>query len=150
MTESQSSLVFAVTNGDPIADWTGINTEMDSFQPSLLAVWKKEYECWRHHYQRFRDAEQKTFYVATDRGETPQPVDAVVRLHRRALLSLFHSGELTADHLLALPLVGEEAQERLDCERRLRTLLESLQETLELWHPVNMERIEEKKALFAQ
>lgn len=141
--------LFAVQDSDPMREWIALAKQIESFQPSLLKRWKDEYDCWKHHYQHFRDSEQKTFFTQEEDGSLPRTSDQVMRLHRRSLLALWQGGEKCADQLLALPLEGEEAQERLDWQRRLHTLLEALQETLELWHPVNAERIEERKALFA-
>lgn len=140
--------LFAVQDGDPIREWTALAKELETFQPTLLGRWKQEYDCWRHHYQRFRDCEQKTLYTATKEGEIPKPSEHIMRLHRRSVLALLQSGEQCADQLDLLPLEGEEAKERLDLVRRIRTLLDALQESLELWHPVNMERVEQKKAIF--
>jgi hypothetical protein len=150
MPPAPSPDLFALQDGDPVRDWSVLTKELESFQPSLLRLWKDQYAAWKHNYQRFRDAEQKTLFTQDEAGEMPQPSEQVFRWHRRALLALFHSGELCADQLASLNLEGEDAQERLDWTRRIRTLLDSLQETLELWHPVNMERIEEKKAIFAR
>ena len=140
--------LFTVQDGDPVREWTALAKELEAFQPSLLGRWKQEYDCWKHHYQRFRDYEQKTLYTATEHGEVPKPSDQVMRLHRRVILALYQSGEQCADQLESLPLEGDEAQERLTMQSRIRTLLESLQETLELWHPVNTERVEQRKAAF--
>jgi hypothetical protein len=140
--------LFAVHEGDPIREWASLARELENFQPSLLKQWKDEYECWKHHYQRYRDFEQKTLFTPTEEGDVPKPSEMVMRLHRRALLALLQSGEKCSEHLRSLDLEGEEAQERLDWDRRLRTLLEALQETLEIWHPVNAERIEERKLKF--
>jgi len=140
--------LFSVHDGDPIREWTALARELEGFQPSLLKQWKDEYECWKHHYQRFRDYEQKTLFTATEEGATPKPSETVMRLHRRALLALLQSGEHCSANLRSLELEGEEAQERLVWDRRFRTLLDSLQESLEIWHPVNAERTEERKAMF--
>lgn len=141
--------LFSVHEGEPIRDWATLAKELESFQPSLLKVWKDQYDCWKHHYQRFRDYEQTAFFVATEQGEVPQPSEPVMRLHRRSLLALLKSGEQLAELLLALPLEHDEAQERFEWNRRIRTLLESLQETLELWHPVNVERVQQRKEIFS-
>ncbi|MCE9612366.1 MAG: hypothetical protein K8R23_19375 [Chthoniobacter sp.] len=139
--------LFAVHDGDPIREWAALTRELETFQPSLLKQWKDEYECWKHHYQRFRDSEEKTLFTATDEGQSPKPSETVMRLHRRALLVIMQSGEQCSEHLRSLDLNGEEAQERLVWDRRLRTLLEALQENLEIWHPVNAERTEEERKL---
>ena len=39
--------------------------------------------------------------------------------------------------LIALPIAGSDASERLEWKRRLECLLDSLQEAVDLWHPVN-------------
>jgi hypothetical protein len=140
--------LFAIADNNPVRDWATLAKELEAFRPSLFNVWKKEYDCWKYHYQRFRDYEQATLFTAEDNGDIPKPSDDVMRQHRRAVLALFQSGEICADLLLALPLEGEQAQERLEWKRRLRTLLDSLQETLELWHPVNLERSKQRHAIF--
>jgi hypothetical protein len=139
--------LFAV-HDDPIRDWASLAKDLEGFQPSLLKVWKTEYECWKHHYQRFRDFEAATLFTIDEAGNLPKPQEGVMRLHRRCVLALLQSGEICAQILLALNLEGDEAQERLELKRRIRTLLDSLQETLELWHPVNVERVEQGKAIF--
>jgi hypothetical protein len=141
--------LFAVSDGDPVRDWATLSKELEAFEPSLLKVWKAEYECWKHHYQRFRDYEQISLFPTTELEIPPLPQDSVMRLHRRALLALLQSGEKCAELLRELPLENDDAQERLDWKRRIRTLLESLQETLELWHPVNAERVQQRKAMLS-
>lgn len=142
--------LFAVHEGEPIRDWATLTKELEEFQPSLLKIWKEQYECWKHNYQRFRDYEQSAFFVATEEGAVPAPSEPVMRLHRRALLALLKSGEQCSELLLSLPLENDDeaAQERLDLNRRIRTLLDSLQEGLELWHPVNVERVQQNKAVW--
>ena len=140
--------LFAVPDGDPIHDWATLAKELEAYQPSLFKVWKTEYDCWKHHYQRFRDYEHTTLFTADESGGVPKPREEVMRLHRRSVLALLQSGQVCADLLLALPLEGDEAHERLEWQRRIKTLLESLQETLELWHPVNMERVKQRHAIF--
>jgi len=141
--------LFSVEGSDPIRDWTALAKDLESFQPSLFKLWQKDYDCWRHHYQRFRDFEQATLFTAAEDGDSPKPSEQIMRLHRRALIALMQSGGLCSEQLLALPLDGEDAQERLVWERRLRTLVESLQESLELWHPVNLERSDERRTFLS-
>ncbi len=145
---SEKNDLFTVHEGDPTREWTALAREFEAFQPSFLKRWREDYDCWKHHYQRFRDSEEKTLYTATEQGGITKPSDQVMRLHRRALLSLLQSGEQCSEQLDALPLENDEAQERLVLTRRIRTLLEALQEALELWHPVNQERAEQRKEAF--
>lgn len=147
MPETQTRDLFAVAGSDPVAEWAEMLKQCRKFEPSLLKLWKDEYEAWKHRYQLFRDQEQRTFYTATESGSVPSIPSEALRFHRATLLALMQAGESCETHLSALPLDGEEAQERLMCQRRIRTLLDSLQETFELWHPVNIERVEERRSL---
>src|SRR3954468_13337285 len=134
---------------DPVRDWATLAKELEAFDPSLLAVWKTNYECWKHHYVRFRSFEQDTFFEIGEDGVLKHVAEDALRMHRRCLLTLMQSGEICAQTLIALELQNEDAQqERLQLKRRIRTLLDSLQETLELWHPVNVERAVQRKVIF--
>jgi hypothetical protein len=139
--------LFSVPN-DPVYNWAALAKELEGFKPSLLKIWMSEYECWKHHYRRFRDHEHVTLFKAVEGTDmAPKPNEQVMRFHRRALFALLQSGEQCAELLDKLKLENEEAQERLVLQRRIKILLESLQETLELWHPVNTESIERRTAI---
>ena len=145
---SQPKELFSI-QADPVRDWATLAKELESFEPSLLRVWKTEYECWKHHYGRFRDFEQATLFSVDDIGALNAVPEDAMRMHRRCNLALMQSGEICAQTLIALNLDGGDAQERLELKRRIRTLLDSLQETLELWHPVNIERVAQRKVIFS-
>jgi len=126
---------------DSLRDWGALVRDVEQFNPSLLSLWKEEYERWKHAYQRFRDCEEHTFFTADETGAARRLDENTLRFHRRAVLALLSSGEKCREHLNSLPLEGEEAQERLVFAKRAATLIDGLRETLEVWHPVNVERI---------
>ncbi len=139
--------LFAVAQEDPVRDWGGLVRDFEKGTPTLLDVWKTTYDHWKHCYQRFRDCEEFTFYSADENGSAKVVPEPVLRFHRRAILALMSSGEKCQDHLNRLPLEGEEEQERLVLGKRMRVLIDSLRESLDLWHPVNAERVNELRQL---
>lgn len=130
---------------DPLHDWGALVREIEQFKPSLLSLWKEEYDRWKHKYQRFRDAEEHSFFTADESGHAKRLDENTLRFHRMAVFALLSSAEKCREHLNALPLEGEDAQERLTLAKRASVLIEGLRETLEVWHPVNVERITELK-----
>lgn len=131
--------MFSVDPSDPLTQWGGLIHDLEECKPSLLNTWLVSYEEWKGLYKRFRDYEQRSLYSEDARGEIPVLGETLLRSHRRALFALLSSGERCMDTLIALPLQGGESQERLGWKRKLECLLDSLQEAVDLWHPVNRE-----------
>jgi hypothetical protein len=140
--------LFSVDSDDHVRDWGALVKDIEKQRPSLLGLWKEEYDRWKHGYQRFRDCEEIAFFTPTEAGDLKPLEDQVLRFHRRAILALLGSGEKCETHLSQLALEDdEESQDRLICLRRIRTLLDSLRESLDLWHPVNAERVTELRKM---
>lgn len=129
--------MFSVDPSDPLTQWGGLIHDLEECKPSLLKTWLLSYEEWKGLYQRFRDYEQRSFYTGDVSGEIPVLSETILRFHRRAIFTLLSSGERCMDILIALPLQGGEAQDRLEWKRKMECLLDSLQEAVDLWHPVN-------------
>ena len=120
---------------------------MEKQDPSLLGLWKEEYERWKHCYQRFRDHEEQAFFTGGQDNEPKHLDEHLLRFHRRVIIALLASGERCETHLSQLPLDDDEhLQDRITCDRYIRALLDSLRESL--WHPVkNAERVTELRKL---
>src|SRR5438270_11508120 len=101
--ENQPKELFSI-QADPVRDWATLAKELESFEPSLLRVWKTEYECWKHHYVRFRDFEQATLFSVDEIGALSAVPEDAMRMHRRCTLALMQSGEICAQTLIALNL----------------------------------------------
>lgn len=140
--------LFAVAPEEQIQDWGALVRELEKQEPSLLGLWKEEYEHWKNGYLRFRGCEEQAFFTV---GGDHQPRildDQILRFHKRAILALWASGEKCETHLSQLPLEDpQDAQDRLVFARRVRTLLDSLRESLDLWHPANAERSAELRKM---
>jgi hypothetical protein len=142
--------LFAVDPHDPMRNWGALIADLEKHKPSPLKIWIGCYEEWKHCYQRFRDYEQHAFFTGDHTSEVPVIGEDTLRMHKRALFALLSSGERTLEVLLSLDLDDEEeARARMDWRKKIDCLLESLQEALELWHPVNRERAD-RAAAFAK
>ncbi len=141
---STPELFSVKQSDDPAHDWSGLVKELEKFAPSMLDQWKKDYECWKHQYSKFRQFEQDLIFTGNDAGEPAQLNEQLMRFHRRALFALLSSGERCAELLQEIPLDHESQQERYLWSKRIRVLLDSLQESLDTWHRVNAERVEKK------
>ncbi len=149
MPHSKSDL-FTVDPKDPPRDWGTLVREFEKQDPSLLSIWREQYEKWKAEYTRFRAKEEETFFSAGE-GQEPRRLDeGTLGFHRRGIIALLSSGEKCEANLVRLPLDDNEGQERSVCLRRIRVLLDSLRESLDLWHPVNAERVIELRKLAPQ
>jgi hypothetical protein len=140
--------LFSVNTEDHVRDWGALVKDLERPSSSLLSIWKEEYDRWKHCYARFRECEEQEIFTADEKNQPKHLGEHVMRFHRRAILALLGSGEKCETQLSQLPLDDdEESQERLACARRIRVLLDSLRESLDLWHPVNAERVTELRKM---
>jgi hypothetical protein len=145
---SKTDLFATINPNDQIRDWGALAKDLEKQEPSLLGLWKEEYDRWKHGYERFRACEEDAFFTADSHNQPKHIDEQLLRFHRRVIIALLGTGERCETHLSQLPLDGDdESQERLACERRIRVLLDSLRESLDLWHPVNAERVTELRKM---
>lgn len=102
-------------------------------------VCKEMYQQWKNLYRAFRELEKKSLYEATKDGKLPSPNEGILRGHRHCIAVLTQRGEELA-HLfdqIATGLSGDQKNTLHDMKIPLGVLLESLRETVEIWHPAN-------------
>lgn len=114
-------------------------------------VCRSMYDQWKTLYRSFRDLEQRSLYEKD--GKLPVPDEGILRGHRHCIAVLTQRGEELA-HLfdqIASSLAGESRDSVLEMKIPLGVLLESLRETMELWHPANRpECPDELKDIFGE
>jgi hypothetical protein len=114
------------------------------------AVCRAMYDQWKTLYRSFRDLEKKSLYDA-EKGVLPKPNEGILRGHRHCIAVLTQRGEELA-HLfdqIASSLSAETKDSVLEMKIPLGVLLESLRETMELWHPANKPKCpDEMKGIF--
>jgi hypothetical protein len=130
----------------PLEDWQSLARDLERPGATLLEIWRKGYEEWKHGYERFRNFEERMFYEGDGAGNISQPDEKTMRLHRRCLFALMSSGEKCLESLMQLPVDREEVAEQMKYRSYAGVLIESLQESLDLWHPVNRERADRSEA----
>ena len=152
---TQELQLFAPENGnDP---WSVLAQEIDQspIRATLVAYWKQAYDAWKKLYRHFRETEHKSFYAGTANNAPPQPNEGMLRKHRIAISSLMEKGEQLAsllDSVASVSTTKEEKDEAVECKMKIGNLLESLRESLVLWHPANKpspESFAKLKGLFA-
>ena len=102
-------------------------------------VCKEMYQQWRNLYRAFRELEKKSLYEPTKEGKVQTPNEGILRGHRHCIAILTQRGEELA-HLfdqIATGLSGDQKNTLHDMKIPLGVLLESLRETIEIWHPAN-------------
>lgn len=120
---------------------------------SPAAVCRILYEEWKKLYRQFRDLEGKALYGPDRKGALPSPDEGVLRGHRHSIAILVQRGEELAQLVdqIAGSLPAEERSAVHDLKIPLGVLLESLRESMELWHPANKPKGgEELRGLFTE
>lgn len=133
--------------------WESLVDESSRYKPGLLEGWKRTYQEWRQLYSKFRTIEQATMYAPNPEGFPPTPSGNTKRLHRLMIGMLSGHGEALMENLSDLhDKIEDKANaqhEYQECKMKLGILLESLRESLELWHPVNLGGRDAAAALFS-
>jgi hypothetical protein len=129
-------------------NWENLEKALLRTRLSPLDAWKEQYEDWKQLYGSFRAAEEQSFYSADASGKAVSPTVQEIRAHRQCITLLLHTGQQCLETLLKLPLDEEESKERHDWHLRMETLLISLREAMEIWHPANKQPVAKLKEIF--
>ena len=141
--------LFTQAVDEPLHKWAVLEQELRQTKISPLEVWKEQYQRWKELYSRFREMEQATLYKAGEDGQPIKPSQQALRFHRQVITLLLHTGDACVEALVRLHLDDGDADERHNCHIRVETMLSSLRESLELWHPANKEKLDAIRNLFA-
>lgn len=118
--------------------WASLAAELRAQSPSMLSEWENGYERWKSGYKRFRDREERLLFESGEDGGVPELREDLMNYHRRSLATLIDSGTAWLQELDRLALDSDEhKQHRLVLKRRINCLIESLQESMEIWHPIH-------------
>jgi len=126
------------------SDWRRLERYLEHHTLSPLEGWKHIYEEWRAAYEYFRSLEQQALYGSRDANDPIGPNAETLHFHGKLLRLLLESGDRCLSFLMALTLRESEEMDRIEYNSRLYTLLDSLKESLILWHsaePASAQRI---------
>jgi hypothetical protein len=136
------------TAGGFRSDWPQLELYLEHHTLSPLEGWKHIYEEWRAAYEYFRSLEQQTLYVSDEANDPIAPNVETLHFHGKLLRLLVESGERCLSFLVTLPLAESEEMERIEYNSRLYTLLDSLKESLILWHSAEPASAQSIRQLF--
>lgn len=119
--------------------WEKFERNVRLFKPKPVDAWQYLYNQWKTLYRSFRDLEEKSLYSVDNRGKTIKADEGTSRSHRQSLAYLVFTGEALATQLDQITnlVEAEEKEDAHQMKIRMGTMLESLRESVELWHPAN-------------
>jgi len=120
--------------------WEKFHRTVRDFHPSPVDGWRWLYGKWKTNYQSFRDLEKKSLYSVDEAGKASKADDGEMQAHRESISYLIWSGEMLSHQLDQISTVfdsKEEKEEAHTMKIAIGTLLESLRESMEIWHPAN-------------
>ena len=135
--------------GGLCGDWRQLEIYLEHHTLSPLEGWKRIYEEWRAAYEYFRSLEQQTLYASGEANEPIAPNAETLHFHGKLLRLLVESGERCLSFLMTLTLGESEEMERIEYNSRLYTLLDSLKESLILWHSAEPASAQSIRQLFS-
>jgi hypothetical protein len=113
-------------------------------------LWQRMYDQWKAAYGAFRALEQETLYSEDSSGQSMTPDSKDLQSHATAIPLLISAGE----ELQRILILLSEGRNNTDFkwlseQTDLHTLLESLRESLALWHSPEPATANEIRAAFA-
>ena len=130
--------------------WSALWEYLNRQSSTEFNLWQHMYGQWKAAYGAFRALEQETLYSQDSTGQPVPPDPNDLQSHARAIPLLISTGE-ELQRILVLLAEGRNNTDFqwLSEQTDLHTLMESLRESLSLWHTPEPATASDIRAAFA-